>query len=120
MKVIVIDPARDAAEVVETPGGLDEWYRLIHCRIVQLCRRRIGGRYYDIVADEEALYNGPAYVTGIDEAGRPQLIGALAICRNMDGEGLAEEDIKEIMASVGRLQSKKDGTSWPALYGIGI
>ena len=85
--------------IVETEGGLDEWYRLLRCDLIDIVYREIGGKYYDIIADDEGLIKPRAKVTAIDKKGDFMLVGNLVIC-NYDGEGgeasLTEEDIQRI------------------------
>lgn len=98
MKVLVINTEKLEPQIVETPGGLDEWYKLIGCSLIDIVYRQIGGRYYDIILDDEGIRPG-AKVTGLDSELEPQLVGNLVIC-NYDGEGgeagLTEEDIEHI------------------------
>lgn len=58
MKVLLIDTDTLQPQVVETAGGLQEWYRLIKCDLIDIVSRKIGGRYYDIIVDDEGLFKG--------------------------------------------------------------
>ena len=123
MKVICLDTDILQPQVVETEGGLAEWYRLIKCDLIDIVSRKIGGRYYDIIVDDEGLYKGGAKPTALDAQQQPQLVGNLVIC-NTDGEGneatLTDEDIQHILKHIvvlteaGTDQPQK----WLALNGI--
>lgn len=99
MQVMLIDTDEMQPGIVETEGGLDEWYRLLKCNLIDIVYRDIGGKYYDIIADDEGLLKGRAKVTALDKKGDIMLVGNLIIC-NYDGEGgeasLTEEDIERI------------------------
>lgn len=58
MKVLLLDTDRLQPQVVETEGGLDEWYRLLRCDLIDIVSRQIGGRYFDIICDDEGLLRG--------------------------------------------------------------
>lgn len=123
MKVLLLDTDSLQPQVVETEGGLLEWYRLIKCNLIDIVSRKIGGRYYDIILDDEGLFKGAAKPTALDQQQQPQLVGNLVIC-NTDGEGnettLTDEDIKHILKHIvvlteaGTDQPQK----WLALNGI--
>ena len=51
MKVMLLDTEEMQPQVVETEGGLHEWYRLIKCNLINISYLQIQGRYYDIIAD---------------------------------------------------------------------
>lgn len=99
MKVLLLDTDSLQPQIVETEGGLEEWYRLIKCSLIDIVSRKIGGRYYDVIVDDEGLYKGGAKVTALDTEQQPLLVGNLVIC-NHDGEGnetsLTDEDIERI------------------------
>ena len=103
MKVLVIDTDILQPQIQETPGGLDEWKRLIKCSLITISYLQIAGKYYDIIGDDEALLKAGGKVTAIDTDKNPQLVGNLVIC-NYDGEGgeagLTEDDIKHIMQNI--------------------
>lgn len=63
MKVLLLDTDSLQPQVVETEGGLLEWYRLIKCNLIDIVSRKIGGRYYDIILDDEGLFKGAAKPT---------------------------------------------------------
>lgn len=120
MKVILVRTTGEDPEVVETPGGLDEWYRLIGCRLIDITTRSISGKVYDCICDDEAMLKTPALTTGINTDNKPRLVGNCIIC-NYDGEGgeagLTDDDIYRILGRVARL-SDAEGHEWSALYDV--
>lgn len=123
MKVICLDTDILQPQVLETEGGLQEWYRLIKCDLIDIVSRKIGGRYYDIICDDEGLYKERAKPTALDADQQPQLVGNLVIC-NTDGEGnettLTDEDISHILKHIVVLTEAGTDTpqKWLALNGI--
>lgn len=56
--VLLIDTEKDAPQIIKTPGGLDEWHKLIGCNMIDIQERYIDGHAYDFITDDEALYRG--------------------------------------------------------------
>ena len=123
MKVLLLDTDSLQPQVVETEGGLAEWYRLIKCDLIDIVSRKIGGRYFDIIVDDEGLYKGGAKVTALDTQQQPLLVGNLVIC-NHDGEGgetsLTDEDIELIKRQLVVLTEAdaEDPQRWLAINGV--
>jgi len=121
MKVLLIDPDVLEPLQIETPGGLEEWRRLIDCSLIDVASRRISGQYYDFIIDDEGLLKGRK-VTALDSAGNPMLSGPLVICR-YDGKGgemsLTAADIQAITEKIVIVSDKrKPGEKWLAVSGI--
>lgn len=124
MKVMVIDTGKLEPQIVETEGGLQEWYRLIGCRLIDISSRKIGGRYYDIIYDDEFLYKERGKVTALDTEQQPVLVGNLVIC-NHDGKGgetgLTDMDIARIREHIVVLTeaNAEEPERWLAINNIG-
>ena len=83
MRLIKIDPQMRTVEAVESPGTLGDLYRLIDCRMIDVCARQDNGD--SLTVDDEALYlepqppafsfagygpiHGIALLTGTDDEG---------------------------------------------------
>jgi len=83
--------------------SLDSYYKLLGCSVIDIPMRRIGGVYYDIVCDEEGLYNSDNRIQMIHkDTNVPMLVGNLFICKD-DGKGelksLDNEDVEKIRQS---------------------
>lgn len=122
MRVLLIDTEKTAPQIIETPGGLNEWYRLIGCELIDIQARTIAGREYDIITDDEALYKQGAKVSGIDKNQQPQLVGNLVICKCDDQgneTGLSDEDIAHLMKHIAILKLPEPiegrATRWAAI-----
>lgn len=99
-----IDPECQA-RVVEIPNSLDGYYKLLDCQTIDIVKRKIGGKYYDIICDDEGLFKDGVQVSAVDSNGDAMLVGKLLIC-NDDGHGneasLTQEDILNIESNIGR------------------
>ncbi len=123
MKVLLIDTESLFPQIIETEGGLSEWYRLLKCDLIDITKRKVGGRYFDIIADDEGLLKAGAKVSALDSSQRPQLVGNLIFC-NHDGEGnetsLTDDDIAHLLQYVVILTEDKaeEPQRWVAIYGV--
>ena len=102
MKMLLLDVEKRDVKMVEA-NGLDDYYRLIGCRCIDIIHRRIGDVEVEIVLDDEGLLVEDPKPSGIDVTGTPVLFGNLLIASGRvtdDGEltELTEEEIDEIMA----------------------
>ena len=100
MKMLMIDVENRKVEMVEA-NGLNDYYKLIGCRTVDIVHRTIGDDIeVEIVLDDEGcLVNAPK-VSAINSQGAPVLYGNLLIASGRvteDGE-LTELDQDEIEA----------------------
>lgn len=114
MKVLLIDTDNLQPQVIETTGGLKEWLRLIKCDTIDITSLNIGGRYYDVIVDDEGLLKDGIKPTALDTEYKPLLVGSLVIC-NADGEGnetaLTDEDVEYILKYIVML--RETGTDHP-------
>lgn len=111
MRVYVLDTEEQSFNVVETEGGLSEWYRLLHCDMIDIVSREIGGKYFDIICDDEGLFKEEKIVSVFNQAGEPQIVGSVAIC-NYDSEGnetTLTPDDEKLIAEREAIATRADG-----------
>lgn len=89
------------ATIVEVDDDLDSYYKLLDCDLIDIVTRRIGGKYYDIICDEEGLLKDDPAVGMVNEFdGRVMLVGRLFICQH-DGMGnqksLSQTEIDDVL-----------------------
>jgi hypothetical protein len=84
MRLIKVDPQNQTLEYVESTGTLDDMYRLLNCRMIDVCARQRNGDA--LTVDDEALFlepqpaafsyngfgriHGVALLTGCDDEGQ--------------------------------------------------
>lgn len=99
---VLIDAITKTAMVKDVDDELDAYYELLGCHTIDIVSRKIGGKYFDIICDDEGLFSEDIVVTMIDKQMNPMLVGNLFICSH-DGEGntigISEEDISTIVRS---------------------
>jgi hypothetical protein len=80
----------------------EDLYKAIGCDLVELTRRKVGGKYFDIYVDEEGLLKEAPEVTAVNRDCDCPLVGSLVFA-NRDDEGdvdsLSDNDIRRIKAS---------------------
>ena len=94
-------------KIVEIVDTLDNLYNVCECSCIDIVSRRIGGKKYDIVLDDEGLLRDAPIMTAIRRDANEMLFGNLFIVKN-DGKGNLKSLNEEEIASV-RSLIKKDG-----------
>ena len=87
MRLIKIDPQAQTVEAIETPGTLGDLYRLIDCRMIDVCARQDNGD--SLTVDDEALFLEPQPHAFIFNGQGP--IHGIALLTGTDEEGGTEE-----------------------------
>ena len=101
MKMLLLDVENRDVKMVDA-NGLDDYYRLIGCRTIDIVSRSIGDIRVEIVIDDEgALVDNPK-ISAIDIDGTPMLFGNLLVASGRvtdDGEltELTKAEVKDLM-----------------------
>jgi len=86
-------------------NGLEDYYRLMEVDIIDIVARKINGKYYDIICDDEGLFKEQPIPTMFDTNKQPMIVGNIIIAGLADEEGnmtdLTDEDIVRITSSMG-------------------
>ena len=104
MKMLLLDVKNRDVKMVEA-NDLEDYYRLIGCRTIDIVSRTIGDVKVKIILDDEgALVNNPK-VSAIDIDGTPMLFGNILIASGRvteDGEltELTKAEVDEIMDNI--------------------
>ena len=83
MRAFLVDVENGTAGEVQA-AGLADYYRLLNCESIAIPSFLIGGKEYDVIADDEGIKEG-AKVSAICR-GKPALVGNLLIM-NQGNEG---------------------------------
>ena len=109
MKMLLIDSRRGEDRVIETEGGLDNYYKLLDCEIIDITTRSIGGVFFDIICDDEGLLKDDRIVSAVDKKGRPALVGNLLISKADEEEGrqigLTDEELFHVQLHIAEATS---------------
>ena len=106
MKMLLLDVKNREVKMVEA-NELDDYYRLIGCRTIDIVSRSIGDVRVEIVIDDEGALVDKPKVSAIDIGGTPMLFGNLLVASGRvteDGEltELTQEEIDEIMDNIAK------------------
>ena len=104
MKMLLLDVKNREAKTVEA-NVLDDYYRLIGCRYIDIVSRTIGDVKVEIVLDDEGAIIDKPKVSAIDIDGTPMLFGNLLVASGRvteDGEltELTKAEVDEVMDNI--------------------
>lgn len=109
-KALFLDTVNKATRVVDV-STLEDYYKLIGCRCIDIVTRKIGRKVYDIICDDEGTFVDDPLISAIDDVGRVMLVGNLIVCGLADDEGeltsLSPEDIRYIKKRVQTLDTRR-------------
>ena len=99
MKTILLNVYKNEVSVIDIQPELDEYYKNLECDLIDIVQRKIGGKWFDVMCDDEGLFNESQKISAITNMGEPIFVGNLMFFRN-DGEGnligLEDEDVQHI------------------------
>ena len=109
-KALFLDTINKSTRVVDV-NTLEDYYKLIGCRCIDIVTRKIGRKVYDIICDDEGALTDDPLISAIDDIGRVMLVGNLIVCGLADDEGeltdLNPADIRYIKKRVQTLDTRK-------------
>jgi hypothetical protein len=97
MRLLKIDPQAQTVEAVETTGTLHDMYRLIDCRMIDVCARQDNGD--SLTVDDEALYVEPQPAAFSFNGYGP--VHGVALLTGTDEEGGTEEPAMTLEEAIG-------------------
>ena len=89
--------------------SLDDMYREIGCNTIDIATRKVGGRWFDFIVDDEGLLKSDPRVSAIyvneeDGTCEPALFGTLIICSHDDKGNTIDISLKDHMLLVDRIR----------------
>lgn len=110
MKGLLLDIKNNKTQVVEAEG-LEQYYELLSCQIVDIVNRRIGRKRFEIICDDEGIFKEDCKISAINNLGQPMLVGSLLICGKADMEGeltsLTDKEIAYIQERIQTMYTRK-------------
>ena len=76
-----VDPENNIAEPRTIDKSLEGYYALLRCDCITMPERRIGDKYFTIIADDEGLLKPGAIISGLSSTGQPALVGPLFVVK---------------------------------------
>ena len=122
MKYLLLDVENRDVKMVEA-NDLDDYYRLIGCRTIDIVSRTIGDVKVEIVLDDEGAIIDKPKVSAIDIDGTPMLFGNLLVASGgvtEDGEltELTRAEIDEIMDNIATITTSVYKEPYPVFVAM--
>lgn len=118
MKTILLNVFDERVELIDIEPELDAYYEKLDCSYIDIVERKIGGKFFDVMCDEEGLFREPQKISAINDMGEPMLVGNLMFFKN-DGEGnlvgLSDEDIEHIKSFIQKMYTNNFPLGYPML-----
>ena len=97
MQLLCLDVYKNEIRLCDC-NGLEDFYEQLDCSTIDIVRRKIGDKVYDIICDDEGLFRDDARVSAITEDGEPALVGNLLFSNHSGAEttALTPNDITNI------------------------
>lgn len=109
-------------KVLNIEDDLEVYYDLLKCRMIDITTRKIGGKYYDIICDDEGLLKEEIRISAMDKDNEPCLAGSIIICNFDDDDGreqsLDDADIRNIFRNIITFVNMVDGEETDVLIGV--
>ena len=102
MKAFLLDAEKREKHVVEIADNdhLSDFYKYLNCTTIDITTRKIDGRLYDIIVDDEGFFSEHPIVSALDSDGQPALVGNLLFCNFDDATGeelsLTDDDVAHL------------------------
>ena len=117
LKTILLDVKNETVSTIEVEDNLDSFYEKLDCDLFDIVTRKIGGKYFDVMCDDEGLFNDPK-ISAIDNYGEIMFVGNLMFFHE-DNDGnlvsLSDDDIKHINKYIQKMCTKEFPNGYPML-----
>lgn len=111
---------KGSVKVVDVDTNIDTMYDMLHCSTIDIAARRIGGRQFLIVCDDEGRFVSSPKISACDEFGHVMLVGSLLIFapneqrfrdESSDYRDMTDEEVSCVLDSVctGKVVSYPNG-----------
>lgn len=106
---VLLDAYEKRADRAEIPDELSAYYRALDCRCIDIVSRRIGGKRFDIVCDDEGLFKEDCRISAFDRDWQPMLCGSLFVCKSHEGKlvGLTEAEVSHVLRHVRKIPTRR-------------
>lgn len=119
MKTLLLNVNENKVEVIDIDDDLDAFYRALDCDWIDIVQRRIGGKLFDVMFDDEGLLKDGHKISAINDMGKARFVGNLMFFHN-DGHGnlvgLEEDDIKHIQKYIKTMYTYNHPDNHPEGY----
>lgn len=118
---VLVDARNASITRAEIPATLDSYYEHLDCSTIDIVSRRIGGRRFDIICDDEGLFKDDPRISALDSEYQPMLVGNLFVCSHADGYeiSLTEEEISHVLRYAVNLPTRQHPEGLAMLTHVG-
>lgn len=106
---VLVNPAERVARKATIPATLEGYYAALGCSCIDIVTRKIGGKAFDIICDDEALLKADPIPSACNYNGYGMLYGAIFICNYAGNGELASLTDDECMYVLKRVQYRLNG-----------
>ena len=117
MRALLLDAEERKVKEVEA-NGLEDYYKMIDCRMIDIVNRSIGNKRYNIICDDEGLLKDNITISAINKDWQEMLVGNLIICglaKQGELTSLTDEDIAHIKKKIIQVRSMLKPEGYPIL-----
>ena len=116
----LLNPYTGTAEETEIPNTLDSLSKTLNVQWIDIIHRRIGGKVFCIVCDDEGLLRDDPKPSAVDSSGAPILAGPLFITNEgyEDLADLTDLDVKLLDSFVVKAVSINFPSPFPVMFGV--
>lgn len=120
----IVDLKKRTAEPCLFKDSLQEFYRLLDCRLIDIQEALIEGRPFDFIVDDEGLLKESPKPSAFTKDEKPVFCGSLLVCRSDPETGkeapLSNEDITLLLSHVVEVsnRAKPEEAPYKALLGL--
>ena len=105
-KMLLIDVYNTKVDTVEV-GCLEDYYAALGCSCITIVRRRIDGKPFEIICDDEGLLVSNPKVSALDSALEGMLVGNLLIAsgevtENGDLTSIKDDELATVFKNIRR------------------
>lgn len=112
MQMLLVD-IQDGYKVIDINDELTEYYKNLKCSTIDITMRKVEGRWFDIICDDEGLFAEKPQVSAIQKKTMsPALVGNLIFAHhNAEGKmtALSDEDVKILKKNIIRMYDITSG-----------
>lgn len=117
---VLLDVENEVVQAIEIEDSSDEFYRILSCETIDIVRRRIGRKQFNIICDDEGLLMDSPKISAIGNLGNPMLVGNLLIVSGqVDEDGnltsLTKGEIKYVTDRIMTIYTNNFPEGYPML-----
>ena len=103
MKTLLLDVENEKVEVIDIEPELSEFYRVLNCDCIDIVRRCINGKWFDVMCDDEGLLKDHPKWSALCGSLEVMLVGNLLFLHHDDEGnpfGLDDDEIRFLKSQI--------------------